>query len=184
MRNSLLLTAALVLGVVAPSCGDDSSDLYRDYCVTICVKAAECASGAAGVTRQSCRLSCRAGAVAGGEVDPDCNASNADVRRCINDFDAMSCDDYQSGNIPSSCDLCGDGGTNTGDTGVGQDSSMSGDANMSDTSMSTGTCADLSACCATLEDVLRQGCETIVTTANDPSCASALTSYQSSGYCS
>jgi hypothetical protein len=171
VRNIALVCLA-VASLVSIGCGDEvSAASAKRFCKASCEKTSTCVASPIAV---DCDSTCEA--TSGGSGNTDCDVSSSQVDSCAAAIEAMSCAEFSSGNLPSSCDFCPSNGT--------PDASGDTSTTFPDVSSGTGTCADLSDCCDSITDPnLKQGCQSTVGLGSDATCSSVLAGFLASGAC-
>lgn len=174
-KHVVIAVSCLAISLMAISaCGDDvsSADAQR-YCKALCNKTKSCTpSGFGGAI--DCDAQCSKTGSGGGSSST-CNASKSNIDACVSGYEAMSCADLQSGKSPAACSVCS--GSSTAEV-------ISDTSGAPDVSSGTGTCDDLSDCCAQLADANQKAsCEQAATVGTDSYCSSALAGYKLAGFC-
>lgn len=142
--------------------GDLSDFDVAAYCSMVCEQIASCAP-AGSFDADECARDCASDS-GGDDDDDDCEV--ADPAQCLEDFGELECSDFLSGNVPSSCECQGGFVMEPGSVPP---------------SPGTGTCADLTACCAQTPEPA--DCEIVVDMGNDTVCSQLLDVFRATSFC-
>lgn len=165
MFRSTALIATLTLAACA---GGPSASQIQQYCDTSCTKLDTC-DLLGGLSKETCLDSCAVASDVEG-----CETTQEESDACLDAFATATCDELRSGN-PLACERTCDETDDTNDTTETDTTDPGTDP--------VGACADLQACCDTMDDANKQICEIIVDAGFLISCESSLQGYIDSEVC-